>query len=107
MSDTPEVVDRYLRAADARDVDALVACFAEDGTVLDEGETYVGRDAIRGWREGLASKYTYTVTVTGSAPVGDGFDVTTHLEGDFPGGEADLTYHFGLRDGLITSLRIL
>jgi hypothetical protein len=32
--------------------------------------------------------------------------VTNHLEGDFPGGQVDLTYEFRLGDGLITRLVI-
>jgi ketosteroid isomerase-like protein len=107
MSATPEVITSYLQAADAGDFDALVACFAEDGTVLDEGNTYVGRDAIRRWREDTASKWTYTTTVTGTEQLaGDRFDVAIHLKGNFPGGEADLTQAFTLSGGLIGRLTI-
>jgi uncharacterized protein (TIGR02246 family) len=107
MSATPDVITRYLRAADEQDFDALAACFAEDGTAVDEGETYVGRDAIRGWREAVVSKYTWTTTVTGTHRVGDDrYNVDVHLAGDFPGGEADLTEAFTLRDGLIEHLAI-
>ncbi len=105
---TPEIVTRYLAAADAQDAKALAACFAPDGTALDEGVTYTGRDEIIGWREKLAGSWTYTTTVTGSAPVSDDeYRVSVHLVGDFPGGEADLNYSFTLRDGLITALRIV
>jgi ketosteroid isomerase-like protein len=107
MSATPEVIARYLQAADERDAAALVACFAEDGSVLDEGHTYAGRDAIRAWREDTATKWTYTTTVTGTEALGgDRFDVSIHLKGDFPGGEADLTQAFTLSDGLISRLAI-
>jgi ketosteroid isomerase-like protein len=104
---TPDVVIRYFKAADDKDLDALAECFTEDGRVLDEGHTYRGRAQIRSWREDLGTKWEYTVTVTGSEPVGDGqFRVATHVVGNFPGGEVDLNYRFGLRDGLITSLSI-
>jgi len=33
--------------------------------------------------------------------------VGVHIEGDFPGGVADLTYRFALRDGLIADLSIV
>jgi ketosteroid isomerase-like protein len=107
MSATPGVITRYLHAADEQDFATLAECFTEDGVALDEGETYVGRDAIRGWRESVISKYTYTTTVTGTEAVGDDrFNVDVHLVGDFPGGEASLTEAFTLRDGLIAHLAI-
>jgi ketosteroid isomerase-like protein len=106
MADTPDVVARYLKAAESRDIDTLVTCFTEGATVVDEGETYRGRDAIRAWREALASTFTYTVEVTGTEAVGDEYRVTTHIEGDFPGGVVDLTYRFRLDGDLISSLVI-
>jgi uncharacterized protein (TIGR02246 family) len=107
MSATPEVITRYLRAADEQDFAALAECFTTDGVAIDEGQTYVGRDAIRGWRESVISKYTYTTTITGTERVGDDrFNVDVHLVGDFPGGEAGLTEAFTLREGLIAHLAI-
>jgi SnoaL-like domain len=104
---TPQIVTRYLAAADAQDSAALADCFTTDGSVVDEDQTYVGRDAIRGWRDLIAGKYTYTTKVTGSEPSGaDTYRVSAHIEGDFPGGQADLTFSFALRDGLIAALHI-
>jgi ketosteroid isomerase-like protein len=108
MSTTPEVITRYLKAAADGDFDALVACFTEDGSVLDEGRSYRGRDEIRGWRESLRSAWTFTTTVTGDEPDGDArFIVRTHVEGNFPGGVADLTYRFTLAVDQIADLTIL
>jgi ketosteroid isomerase-like protein len=108
MSTAPEVITRYLKAADHGDYDTLVACFTEDGTVLDEGQTYGGRNEIRGWRESLRSQWKFTTTVTGREPDGDGrYIVRTHVEGNFPGGVADLTYRFTLAGDKIARLTIL
>jgi ketosteroid isomerase-like protein len=108
MSTTPHVITRYLKAADEGDVDTLVACFTEDGAVLDEGRTYRGRVEIRGWRERLRSKWEFTTTVTGGEPDGDArFIVRTHVEGNFPGAVADLTYRFTLVGEQIADLTIL
>jgi uncharacterized protein (TIGR02246 family) len=107
MSATPEVITRYLRAADEQDFATLAECFTPDGVAIDEGQSYVGRDAIRGWRESVISRYTYTTTVTATERVGDDrFDVDVHLVGDFPGGQASLTEAFTVRDGLIAHLAI-
>jgi hypothetical protein len=104
---TPAVVTRYLAAAPARDFAALADCFSANGTVTDEGHTYRGRSEIIGWRESLASQWTYTSTITGSEQVTeDEYRVDVHLVGDFPGGVADLTYRFVVQDGLIADLTI-
>jgi hypothetical protein len=108
MSDTaPAVVTRYLAAADAGDLAALADCFTSAGTVTDEGRTYRGREEIIGWREALAGKWTYTSTVSGSRPISaQEHNVSVHVEGNFPGGVADLRYRFTLREGLIEDLTI-
>ena len=108
MSSAPTVITEYLRAAETGDLDTLVACFTEHGTVLDEGRTYHGREAIRGWRESLRSQWEYTTAVTGRESQGDaGYIIRTHVEGNFPGGVADLTYRFDLAGERITALTIL
>jgi ketosteroid isomerase-like protein len=107
MSNPPDVITRYLTAADNKDAEGLAACFTEDGTVVDEDVTYQGRAEITGWRENLASQWEYTTEVRTSEPVGtDGYRVTVRIVGNFPGGTADLGYDFRLRDGLIAGLNI-
>jgi ketosteroid isomerase-like protein len=108
MSTTPPVITTYLKAAADGDFDALTGCFTEDGAVLDEGQTYRGRDEIRAWRESLRSKWEFQTTVTGSEPDGStGYIVRTHVEGNFPGGVADLTYRFTLAGERIADLSIV
>jgi uncharacterized protein (TIGR02246 family) len=108
MTETaPPVVERYFRATDAADAAALAECFTTDGVVEDDGETLRGRDEILAWRAALASRFTYTTTVTGSRAVdADSYRVEVTIEGDFPGGKADLAFLFTLRDDLIAALVI-
>lgn len=107
MITTPSVIARYYAASEAGDVDRTVACFSPRASVVDDGWTHDGTDEIRAWRDGLASAFTYTLVVTGIDRVRDReYVVTTHLEGDFPGGSVDLTNRFTLGDGLILSLVI-
>lgn len=104
---TPAVVTRYFAAADASDFTGLADCFTEAGFVVDEGTTYQGPAAIIGWRESLAGKWTYTSTVTGSESISPSeYRVHVHLEGDFPGGVAELTYRFALQGDAIAELSI-
>ena len=106
-TDAPDVVLRYLDAADRDDIDSLTTCFVPDGTVTDEGHTYRGRDEIRAWRETVAGRYTYTTTVTGSELVdARNHRVSVRIAGNFPGGVADLVYRFELADGVIARLTI-
>ncbi len=105
---TPAVVTRYLRAADDQDFEALAACFTPEGTVVDEGNTYRGHDAIVAWRERTAATWEYTSTVLGSEAIGDGeYRVVVHVEGNFPGGTADLTYTFSVDGDRLAALTIV
>jgi ketosteroid isomerase-like protein len=106
-SQLPELIHRYLVAHRARDLDTAVGCYTEDASVIDEGNTYRGLDQIRDWLATSASEYTYTIELTGARRIDDQRYVATHhLEGDFPGGVADLHFRFTLREGRIAALTI-
>lgn len=106
-ADLPEVISTYLNAQDARDAETAVPLFRPDGVVTDEGNDFHGHDEIRGWITNAASEFTYTTEVTGASRLDETrYDVIHHLEGDFPGGVADLHFRFTLRDGLIQALTI-
>jgi hypothetical protein len=90
----------------------VVSCFIDDGRILDEEQEWRGTAAIRQWRDRVATAYEYTVQVTGARALSnlDGaerHDVDVHLEGNFPGGQVDLTDRFALRDGRIAVLEIV
>lgn len=103
----PENLDRYFAAQNAHDVAGMVACFAPDAGVRDEGRDYVGREAIRGWKEHTIAKYGISIAPL-AASAKDGLTVVVaRVAGNFPGSPADLTYSFGLApDGLIRTLEI-
>jgi ketosteroid isomerase-like protein len=44
-----QVRQEFLRAYNAKDVDAVVALYAEDATLVSDGGTFRGRDEIRNW----------------------------------------------------------
>ena len=43
----PTIISEYLAAADRGDVDAIIACFANDATVFDEDQEWRGHAGIR------------------------------------------------------------
>src|ERR1700752_5479691 len=95
----PPVVSNYLAASDRDDVEVIVACFTEDAVVLDEDRHWRGAQAIRQWRESVATAYEYTVATIGAQALsevdgGQRYEVYTHLEGNFPGGQVALTNRF-------------
>jgi hypothetical protein len=106
--DLPPVVVRYLDAqADAAQRRAVADAFADDARVVDEGIEYSGIDAIAGWLATTASEFTYTTTLIGQrSPGADRWDVLARLEGNFPGGVADLWFRFTTRDDRIVGLVI-
>jgi ketosteroid isomerase-like protein len=108
----PAVVSNYLAASDRDDIDAIVACCTAHAVVLDEDRHWRGADAIRQWRENVATAFEYTVAIIGSEALGEvdsgqRLEVYTHLDGNFPGGEVDLTNRFSLRGDLIVGLEIV
>ena len=104
---TPDVVKRYFDADAQRDIDAIVALFSDDATVIDEGQERRGASEIRDWQTGPASQYQYTVTITSEDPLDeDRFRVTARLDGNFPGGTANLNFDFTVAGDLISHLKI-
>jgi hypothetical protein len=107
MTSTATLVDRYFEADSRSDGDAVVDLFTADAVVVDEGRTRRGTTEIRDWRDHAASEYQYTTAVIKRVPDGDNrCTVTVRLEGNFPGGIADLNFDFLLADGLISALTI-
>jgi uncharacterized protein (TIGR02246 family) len=103
----PSVIDRYFAADATRDIDAIVALFTPDAVVVDEGQTRRGTTQIEEWQRGAASRYDYTTTVLHTQQTGpDSTRVTGRLDGNFPGGTAQLNFDFTVDDDLISRLTI-
>ena len=103
----PAVMTRYFEADARRDIDSIVALFTDEAVVVDEGQTYEGTTAIRGWQEGAASKYQYSTQVLGIERSGEErYLVRVRLTGNFPGGTAELQWRFTLQGDQIRRLEI-
>lgn len=104
----PPVLVRYLEAqADSSTRSTIANAFADTARVVDEGIEYSGIAAIRGWLSSTASAYTFTTTFLGQQhPDVERWVVLARLEGDFPGGVADLRFRATVSDGRIHDLVI-
>ncbi|KWX66477.1 nuclear transport factor 2 family protein [Mycobacterium sp. NAZ190054] len=105
--DLPGAVTAYLTAHRNGDAVAALTAFADDAAVTDEGHTHAGRRALADWLSSAGGEYTYTTEFRRAVRTGPGrYDVLQRLEGDFPGGVADLHFRFSVADALITRLVI-
>ena len=105
--DLPEPLPRYFAAQNALDGDGMTACFAPDAIVHDEGGTYTGSEAIRGWKLNTIAKYGISIEPLKAAQQDDNTVVVARVAGNFPGSPANLTYSFSVSpDGLIQTLDI-
>lgn len=102
----PEPIAAYF-TADRTDGEAVARCFTGDAVVKDEGQTYIGREAIAAWKTDASAKYNYTSEPIALDEIDGQTVVTCHLVGDFPGSPVDLRFFFRLHDDRIASLEII
>jgi hypothetical protein len=94
----PRVLAEYFAATNAHDVGEMIAAFAEDATVRDEGRDHVGVSAIRTW---MKETMPIESSRNGSSAV-----VLVSLRGKFPGSPITLQYAFTLAEEKISHLEI-
>nr|WP_321525712.1 nuclear transport factor 2 family protein [uncultured Cohaesibacter sp.] len=103
MTDTvPIAVLRYFAA---RSPQAVANSFSDEGTALDEGNTYHGKAEILQWRE-AASKIQFEEEILSSRQVGAQTIESCRLTGDFKGSPVNLDFSFELDGDRISRLEI-
>lgn len=103
----PATITTYLTAHEAKDAATAIKAFADDAVVTDEGHTYRGLAEIRDWLASAGTEFTFTTEFVGATVLEPTrIDVVQHLEGDFPGGVADLHFRFTMDGAFITRLVI-
>lgn len=103
----PDTLDRYFDAQNAHDIDGIVACFAPDAAVRDEGHEHRGTEAIRAWKMATSAKYRITATPIEFRNEGDQAIVVARVSGNFAGSPANLTYRFLFSaDGRVAALEV-
>ena len=98
IDDLPEAVHGFVDGWQGRDAGKVAALFTENAVVTDEGKTHRGLDEIRTWITGSINLFTTTLTFLGAREADGMVGASYRLEGDFPGGVAELEYQFRLDD---------
>jgi len=105
--DVPTTVQGFLDASVLHDADRASTFLAEGAVIVDQDETFRGREETHAFLKGAGSEFEYTTEQVGAHRVDDDhWVVTLRLEGTFPGGTAELDYRFTLHGDLITELVI-
>ena len=102
----PKPIEVYMSSENARDIQALGACFMPDATVKDEGRTMTGLKAIADWRRETLEKYQHTTEPVAVFERDGKTVVTSKLSGNFPGSPVTLEFVFKLQGDKIVSLEI-
>jgi ketosteroid isomerase-like protein len=103
----PATIRAFLAAHSAGEAGAAVRTFRNDAVVVDQGETFRGTEQVLHFLQDAGSEFTYTTELIAARRDDDAhWVVVNRIEGDFPGGVADLDYRFTITDGLISELTI-
>jgi ketosteroid isomerase-like protein len=102
----PGKLAAYFAAVNEKDIEAMLAPFAEDASVRDEGEDFRDRGAIREWIEKTTEKYGVSIEVQSVETNGDAVRVGALVAGTFPGSPIVLHYDFVLESGAIKRLEV-
>lgn len=98
----PKAVDEFVAATNAHDADSLLAVFAPDAIVVDDGATFDGPDRVREW---LTAHQIEPRVVIEPVAFADG-RLLASVDGDFPGGPLSFAFDFTTRDDRVTELVI-
>lgn len=103
----PATIRAYLAAHAAGAADAAIRTFTPAAVVVDDARTYRGTEEVLGFLRTAGAEFASTTELIGAHRVDDEHWVAVNrIEGDFPGGVAELNYRFTLVDDLIADLVI-
>ncbi|PIP95181.1 MAG: polyketide cyclase [Bdellovibrio sp. CG12_big_fil_rev_8_21_14_0_65_39_13] len=103
----PKIIETYVEASNASDLESTLSCFSPKATVLDEGETLSGHDAISTWFRKTRAKYQFKAKPIAFEDKGEEVILKAQVSGNFPGSPVNLDYKFKIKSGLIEDLRII
>lgn len=102
----PSPIQAYFDANAQLDARAMLAPFAADAIVHDEGGIHRGTDAIQAWIEAASLALPAVATPQSARAEGDTHHVEAKVSGSFPGSPLTLSFRFRLADERISALEI-
>lgn len=102
----PTSIADYIDANARLDVDGMVRTFGPDAILIDNGERFEGRTAIRHLFETEVIAVKAVFTPDTARREGGDIVVEGPVRGDFPGSPLRFTYRFALAKDAIRSLEI-
>lgn len=102
----PNVIEKFIKATNENDHNAFVACFTEDATFHDEGETRKGKQAIGEWFKKSKSQYQQNMTPISVSENGNDIILKASVSGTFKGSPIQFIYSMKLKSGLIEEVGI-
>lgn len=97
-------VERYLSTPIADRPGIIGEVFTPTAVVHDEGQTYVGIDAIHTWASDLAEQFTFGARIEETTRDGNLISAVVTYTGDFPGSPARVTSHITIDGDLISEI---
>lgn len=102
----PPLIQSYISASNAHDVEAIVDCFADDAVVRDENAMQQGKIEIRRWVTETIGKYKFHFKPLSADEHEAETILSVEVSGSFPGSPVTLDYHFTIEKDKIESLII-
>ncbi len=102
----PPIIQSYIDASNAHDVQSILACFADDAKVRDENTTHRGKIDIERWATETIEKYKFQFKPLGAKEGDNETIVAVEISGTFPGSPISLDYRFALTSDKIASLTV-
>jgi ketosteroid isomerase-like protein len=102
----PRIINDYVDASNAHDVKSVVACFADNALVHDEGKDFRSKKMIEDWIVKTIDKYKFQFKPVSIKDDNTEVVVAVEVSGTFDGSPITLDYHFTIEGDKIVSLTI-
>ena len=101
----PDPIAAYF-VADTQGPDQVAQCFTPKAAVKDDGHVFIGREAIRAWKQAADAKYACTTEPFSVELIEGVHAVKAHVAGNFKGSPLDMKFFFRLERGLIADMEV-
>src|SRR5205823_12413578 len=100
----PRLIQSYIDASNAHEVQSILACFADDATVHDENTTHRGKIDIERWLGTTIEKYKFQFNPLSAEARDNETIVAVQVTGTIPGSPITLNYHFTIAHAQLAPL---